>query len=176
MLKKNGFTLVEVLVVVLVVAILVTIAMPMYERAVEKSRVAEVETSLKRLSESKLRVMDNRDLTNFTNGSFGANPLSVLDVDLVNSSEFTYGLLPTNYPNAVCAVRSHGTNQGTKFLFLGETAADYCNCSTATSGTVCGAYCDSGRRFFCEDASSSNPSCEDYGMTSVSIGNCQLGN
>ena len=170
-IKKNGFTMVEVLVVVMIIAILVTIAVPMYERAVEKSRIAEVETALKRLSESKLRVMDNRDMATFAND--GSLTLSQLDVELPGSSEFAYSLYPASYPNAVCAVRSRGSNQGTKFLFLGETAPDYCSCASATSGTVCGAYCDSGRRFFCEDASVSNPSCEDYGMSSVGIGTCQ---
>ena len=170
-IKKNGFTLVEVLVVVMIVAILVTMAVPMYERAVEKSRIAEVETILKRLSESKLRVMDNRDMATFTND--GSLTLNQLDIATPNSTEFIYSLYPASYPNAVCAVRSHGSNQGTKFLFLGETAPDYCHCGSATSDTVCGAYCDSGRRFFCEDASNTNPSCEDYGMSSVAIGTCQ---
>lgn len=180
MIKKNGFTMVEVLVVVMIIAILVTIAVPMYERAVEKSRIAEVETALKRLSESKLRVMDNRDMATFHNDTslplneFLREFLKQLDVALPDSSDFIYSPYPASYPNAVCAVRSRGSNQGTKFLFLGETAPDYCNCASATSGTVCGAYCDSGRRFFCEDASVSNPSCEDYGMSSVGIGTCHL--
>ena len=42
-MKKNlfngGFTLVEILVVIMIVALLVTMAMPMYEKTVEKSRL-----------------------------------------------------------------------------------------------------------------------------------------
>ena len=76
---KKGFTLMEILVSVMILAILITMSVPMYERTVEKSRLAEVSTMLKRISESKLRTMDSMNITTFTNGSFGLN---MLDVDV----------------------------------------------------------------------------------------------
>ena len=52
---KKAFTLIELLVVVLIIGILAAVALPQYERAVEKSRVTEAEIMLRTLNEAQKR-------------------------------------------------------------------------------------------------------------------------
>lgn len=160
--RKAGFTLVETLVTVMIVVVLVTISVPMYERAVKKSRLAEVSAELKKIGDSKLRTMDARGITTFSSTSFGFDALDVKSK--TSSSAFTYHLYPATYPNAVCA-KSNANN--TILLYLGDMAEEICPSNQMYPfGSLC-ARVQRGEKLFC-----SGTDCELYGMDSVPVGSC----
>lgn len=152
---NKGFTLIEILVAVMIVTLLVTAAVPIYDRAVEKSRIAEVRATLKQIAESKQRIMDNMDVTDYSSASFG---FSSLDMKIpcdgacgtgttIQTKNFKYTLYPSaTNRNAVCAVRRSGDNKGVNFLF-----------ELKTDGTT---------RFLCNNGGVSG-GCNAYGMSST---------
>ena len=81
---KKGFTLIELLVVVLIIGILSAIALPQYQKAVIKSRVATILPILK-------SVKDAEEVFYMDNGYYTTD-LSLLDVHLpANCSAITGG-------------------------------------------------------------------------------------
>ena len=157
---KKGFTLVEILIAVMITTILVAMAVPMYEKAIEKSRLAEARTMLKRLYEAKRRVMDDQEITTYVGTAFGFENLDFAmpctstttshnHVATCNSRDFTYDLSPTGtgQANAVCAARRRGDHVGVAFLYQE---------SDATGQGV----------FQCSNGGAGNGACDEYGMSS----------
>ncbi len=71
-MKKIGFTLIELLVVVLIIGILAGVALPQYEKAVEKARAMDAVSTIKSLK-------DAQEVYYMTHGAY-ADSLDKLDV------------------------------------------------------------------------------------------------
>ena len=74
---NGGFTLIELLVVVLIIGILSAVALPQYQIAVEKSRVAEARSMIQSIAQA-------REVYRLANGEF---PSSFRDIDIRISSK-----------------------------------------------------------------------------------------
>ncbi len=70
--KNAGFTLIELLVVVLIIGILAAVALPQYEKAVQKSRVTEAMGILKKMA-------DNVDMCLLASGG-DLSPCAIPDI------------------------------------------------------------------------------------------------
>ena len=156
---KKGFTLVEILIAVMIVAILVAMAVPMYEKTIEKSRMAEVRTVLKRIYDSKMRLMEDMEVFNYLDGSnrprFGFENLDYTfrcsggtsssngHVVKCATKDFTYVLNPNGAQNSVCAARRSGDNQGVNILYglVGNDRVVRCNrANVPANQDGCGAF------------------------------------
>ena len=84
-MKNRAFTLIELLVVVLIIGILAAIALPQYQKAVERARMTEAAIVLRSIADA------NRRYHLATNQWAKATELDLLDIDVPGTQDATWG-------------------------------------------------------------------------------------
>ena len=128
----SGFTLIELLVVVLIIGILASVALPQYEKAVEKSRATQALALLKSYGQAFQSYY-------LANGSYPSS-FDQLDVDMPwtgtekwynmasdsrSNGEWSLQILHQSGEFGIYIGRLKGEYKGGGFAFLGENASNY---------------------------------------------------
>ena len=116
---KKGFTLIELLVVVLIIGILSAVALPQYQKAVEKSRAAEAMVLVRAIADAEERHY-------LANGEY-AGDMSVLDIDIAGTPVHYVGVLGIQTKNFVCRPSSTSSDAWQSMLAV---------CNRLPSGTL----------------------------------------
>jgi len=99
--KSGGFTLIELLVVVLIIGILASVALPQYQKSVEKARAAEAITLVRAIA----------DAGNASFMATGEYPMDIqaLDIDVPGQvvTNYGYGASAVKTKNFICRAASN---------------------------------------------------------------------
>ena len=104
--RLGGFTLIELLVVVLIIGILAAVALPQYEKAVEKSRATEGITLARNIALANQAYY-------MANGEWSED-INDLDLEFPGEDSTVSGVASKSTKNFIC--RARGSDGGTAYL------------------------------------------------------------
>ena len=158
---RAGFTLIELLVVVLIIGILAAVALPQYEKSVQKARVAEAMVWLKKMS-------DNWDVCMLANGAVDCYAGNDMLMEGTPAAEGEYSFETNNFEYAFGLAGPQAVDKNGDYdLFLVPRSFSQANVGVPTSlegKRVCAVETDKGASF-CK--SLSGQSTPDSAMTSA---------
>ncbi len=100
MKNAKAFTLIELLVVVLIIGILAAVALPQYQKAVEKSRMAEAVSIVKTIANAQ-------QVYYLANGDYSNGDFDVLSVSVPGTPKTLYGATGTETAYFVYGAKGH---------------------------------------------------------------------
>lgn len=150
-LKRKGFTLIEMVVVILIVGILSSLALPNYRRSVERARVAEAQTLLRAIYDSCERFAWENGKNNcaasvvsteessratFRKLDIAAKGTFSTDGKTLSTGNFNYNLTGV-VATPVTAVATKGAYTGASITFSGQNFACTAGSATAEAAKAC---------------------------------------
>ena len=101
---KRGFTLVELLIVIIIIGILVTMAMPQYQKMVNRARWAEAMQLAGAIKTAE--TLYYAEYNDFTAAAANITALNTLDLPPVAKRQFTFSIQTANRVYAVSKART----------------------------------------------------------------------